>query len=80
VYGCAALELCYIASGIFDAFIDMRNMLRVTDIAHPNDSGGGWRSCYRLERKSAHTALDVKLRGEHDSSNGRAHDKLLELA
>jgi len=27
-----ALELCYIASGIFDACIDMRSMLRVNDI------------------------------------------------
>src|SRR3989304_6111816 len=33
VFGCAALELCYVASGVFDAFIDMRGMLRVTDIA-----------------------------------------------
>jgi myo-inositol-1(or 4)-monophosphatase len=31
--GSAALELCYVASGKFDAFIDLRNRLRTTDVA-----------------------------------------------
>src|SRR5512136_659936 len=61
VYGCAALELCYIASGIFDAFIDMRSMLRVTDIAAAKlivEEAGG-----RVTDWSGNpltTALDVK--------------------
>lgn len=32
-FGATALEICYIASGFMDAFVDIRNMLRVTDIA-----------------------------------------------
>ena len=81
VYGCAALELCYIASGIFDAFIDMRNMLRVTDIAASKlivEEAGG-----RVTDWSGNpltTALDVRQRVNMVASNGRAHDKLLELA
>ncbi len=81
VYGCAALELCYIASGIFDAFIDMRSMLRITDIAAAKlivEEAGGrvtdW-SGYPLT-----TPLDVRQRVNMIASNGRAHDKLLELA
>ncbi len=81
VYGSAALELCYIASGIFDAFIDMRNMLRVTDIAAGKliveEAGGritGWNG------KPLSTPLDVRQRVNLIASNGRVHDKLLELA
>jgi len=80
VFGCAALELCYIASGIFDAFIDMRSMLRVTDIAAAKlivEEAGG-----RVTDWSGNpltTALDVKQRVNMIASNGRAHDKLLEL-
>ncbi len=81
VYGCAALELCYIASGIFDAFIDMRSMLRVTDIAAAKlivEEAGG-----RVTDWSGNpltTALDVRQRVNMIASNGLAHDKLLELA
>lgn len=35
VMGTAALELCYVASGGFDLYIDNRGLLRVTDIAAP---------------------------------------------
>lgn len=42
--GSAALELCYVASGRFDAFIDLRNRLRPTDVAAGilivNEAGG----------------------------------------
>ena len=31
--GANALELCYVASGAYDAFVDIRNRLRITDIA-----------------------------------------------
>lgn len=80
VYGCAALELCYIASGIFDAFIDMRNMLRVTDIAAAKlivEEAGG--RVTDLGGNPLRTALDVKLRVNMIASNGHAHNKLLEL-
>jgi len=81
VYGCAALELCYIASGIFDAFLDMRNMLRVTDIAAGKlivEEAGGRVSDWSGNPLS--TQLDVRQRLNVVASNGRAHDKLLELA
>lgn len=80
VFGCAALELCYIASGIFDAFIDMRGMLRVTDIAASKlivEEAGG-----RItdgKGKPLNTPLDVRERVNLIASNSIAHDKLLEL-
>jgi myo-inositol-1(or 4)-monophosphatase len=80
VYGCAALELCYIASGIFDAFIDMRSMLRVTDIAAGKlivEEAGGRVTDW--DGNPLTTALDVKQRVNMIASNGHAHDKLLEL-
>ncbi len=80
VFGCAALELCYIASGIFDAFIDMRSMLRVTDIAASKlivEEAGG--RVTDGKGKPLSTPLDVKKRVNMVASNGAAHDKLLEL-
>ncbi|MGQ9719334.1 MAG: bifunctional fructose-bisphosphatase/inositol-phosphate phosphatase [Nitrososphaerales archaeon] len=32
-FGANALEVCYVASGFTDAFVDIRGMLRVTDVA-----------------------------------------------
>lgn len=32
-FGANALELCYVADGVTDAFIDLRGKLRATDIA-----------------------------------------------
>ncbi len=81
MYGCAALELCYIASGIFDAFIDMRNMLRITDIAAAKlivEEAGGRVTDW--DGNPLTTPLDVRQRVNIVASNGRAHDKLLELA
>lgn len=80
VFGCAALELCYIASGIFDAFIDMRSMLRVTDIAASKlivEEAGGRVTDGKGMQLS--TPLDVKQRVNMVASNGAVHDKLLEL-
>jgi len=80
VFGCAALELCYVASGIFDAFIDMRNMLRVTDIAASKlivEEAGG--KVTDDEGNSLFTPLDVTKRVNMVASNGMVHDKLLEL-
>lgn len=80
VFGCAALELCYIASGIFDAFIDMRSMLRVTDIAAGKlivEEAGGRVTDGNGEPLD--TPLDVKKRVNVIASNGLAHDELLEL-
>ncbi|MCZ7385794.1 MAG: bifunctional fructose-bisphosphatase/inositol-phosphate phosphatase [Candidatus Methanoperedens sp.] len=80
VFGCAALELCYVASGIFDAFIDMRSMLRVTDIAASKlivEEAGG--VVTDGKGKPLSTELDVTKRVNMIASNGMVHDKLLEL-
>ncbi len=80
VFGCAGLELCYIASGIFDAFIDMRSMLRVTDIAASKlivEEAGGKVSDGK--GKPLSTPLNVRQRVDIVASNGNVHDKLLEL-
>lgn len=80
VFGCAALELCYVASGIFDAFIDMRGMLRVTDIAAGKlivEEAGG--RVTDGKGRPLSTPLDVKQRVNMVASNGIVHDKLLEL-
>ncbi len=80
VFGCAALELCYIASGIFDAFIDMRSMLRVTDIAAGKlivEEAGGRVTNGKGEQ--LFTPLDVTQRVNVVASNGVVHNKLLEL-
>ena len=80
VFGCAALELCYIASGIFDAFIDMRSMLRVTDIAAGKlivEEAGG--RVTDGKGKPLFTPLDVKQRVNVVASNRHVHTKLLEL-
>lgn len=80
VFGSAGLELCYVASGIFDAFIDMRGMLRVTDIAASKlivEEAGG--KITDGKGKPLDTPLDVKKRVDLIASNGAAHNKLLEL-
>lgn len=80
VFGCAALELCYIASSIFDAFIDMRSMLRVTDIAAGKlivEEAGG--RVTDGKGKPLTTKLDVKQRLNLVASNGSSHDQLLEF-
>ena len=32
-YGANALEVCYVANGLTDAFIDLRGKIRTTDVA-----------------------------------------------
>ncbi len=80
VLGSAALELCYVASGVFDAFIDMRGMLRITDMAAGKlivEEAGGMVTDER--GKPLLTSFDVRQRVNIIASNGLAHDKLLEL-
>jgi myo-inositol-1(or 4)-monophosphatase len=78
VYGSAGLELCYVAAGIFDAFFDMRGMLRITDIAASKiivEEAGGMITDDKGE--PLHTPLDVKERVNMIASNGLVHDRLL---
>ena len=79
-FGSAALELCYVASGVFDAFIDLRRMLRVTDIAAGKlivEEAGGLVT--DGEGKLLLTPFDVKQRVNVVASNRKIHDRLLEL-
>jgi myo-inositol-1(or 4)-monophosphatase len=78
VYGSSGLELCYVAAGIFDAFFDMRGMLRITDIAASKilvEEAGGMVTDDKGE--PLHTPLDVRERINVIASNGFVHDKLL---
>ena len=80
VFGSAALELCYVASGIFDAYIDLREMLRVTDIAAGKlivEEAGG--KVTDGSGAPLYTPLDVRQRVNVVASNGHTHDKLLEF-
>jgi myo-inositol-1(or 4)-monophosphatase len=80
VLGSASLELCYVAAGVLDAFVDFRRYLRVIDIAAGKliveESGG-----------SVTNTTGARLRGELSigsrvsmiASNGQIHGQLLEL-
>lgn len=80
VFGSAALELCYIASGVFDAFIDMRGMLRVTDIAAGKlivEEAGGMVT--DGDGAPLKTLLNVKQRLNLVASNGLSHEAVKKL-
>ena len=78
--GSVALELCYVASGRLDAFVDVRRALRVTDVAAGQlilaEAGGlvtdGYGNPLRLPD-------NVTARVEMVASNGCVHEKLLKL-
>lgn len=80
LFGSVALELCYVASGRLDALVDVRNALRVTDVAAGElilaEAGGlvtdGYGNPLRLP-------ANVIARVEMVASNGCVHEKLLEL-
>jgi myo-inositol-1(or 4)-monophosphatase len=80
LFGSVALELCYVASGRLDAFVDVRNALRVTDVAAGQlileEAGGlvtdGYGNYLRLPD-------NVTSRVEMVASNGHAHGKILNL-
>jgi len=80
-FGANALELCYVADGLTDAFVDIRGKLRVTDMAAGflivKESGG------IITAPEGH-ALDVKLDPKQKikfiaSGNKQMHKKLLGL-
>ncbi|HIE32049.1 MAG TPA: bifunctional fructose-bisphosphatase/inositol-phosphate phosphatase [Methanosarcinales archaeon] len=80
VLGCSSLELCYVASGVLDAFVDFRRYLRITDIAAGKliieESGG-------KVTDTAGMPLDGKLsiasRVSMLASNGHVHRQLLDI-
>jgi len=80
-FGANALELCYVADGTTDAFIDIRGKLRTTDLAAAylivEEAGGAVTT-------PAGDALDVKLDPEQTikfvaSGNTQIHKKILSL-
>ncbi|MCX9083874.1 MAG: bifunctional fructose-bisphosphatase/inositol-phosphate phosphatase [Candidatus Methanoperedens sp.] len=78
VYGSAGLELCYVAAGLFDAFFDMRGMLRITDIAASKiivEEAGGMITDDKGGKLL--TPLNVRERLNMIASNGFVHDELL---
>jgi myo-inositol-1(or 4)-monophosphatase len=80
-FGANALELCYVADGTTDAFIDIRGKLRTTDMAAAflivKEAGG-------TITTPLGTALDVKLDPKQKikfiaSGNKQLHKKILSL-
>jgi len=80
-FGANALELCYVADGLTDAFVDIRGKLRVTDIAAGflivKEAGG------TITAPEGH-ALDVKLYPKQKikfiaSGNRQMHKTILSL-
>lgn len=80
-FGANALELCYVADGTIDAFIDIRGKLRTTDIAAGwliiNEAGG---TISTSEGKPLDAKLDPKERVEFiAAANSKIHLRILEL-
>jgi fructose-1,6-bisphosphatase/inositol monophosphatase family enzyme len=78
--GSTSLELCYVASGKLDAFIDVRGMLRAVDVAAGmlivQEAGGVVTDASNRRLK---LNGDMWQRTDLIGSNGLAHQELLEL-
>ncbi len=80
-FGANALELCYVADGTTDAFIDIRGKLRTTDMAAAwliiNEAGGRITS---PQGKQLNVNLGPKQRVEFVAAgNKKIHDEILRL-
>jgi myo-inositol-1(or 4)-monophosphatase len=80
-FGANALEICYVADGTTDAFVDIRGKLRATDVAASflilREAGG-------IVTTPEGKALDVKLDPKQKlkfvaSGNARIHKTILSL-
>ncbi len=80
-FGANALELCYVADGLTDAFVDMRGKLRTTDVAAAfliiKEAGG-------IVTTPDNQALNVELDPKKTlsfiaSGNMKIHEKILSL-
>jgi len=80
VLGSSSLELCYVAAGVLDAFVDFRKYLRVTDIAAGKiiieESGGMVTDARGVP---LHGELSIASRVSMIASNGHVHERLLNL-
>lgn len=80
-FGSVALDLCYIAAGKIDAFVDVRGTMRITDIAAGKliieEAGGivtdGDGDSLKLENQLLNRVCVI-------ASNGRAHESILKLS
>ncbi|HIH73816.1 MAG TPA: bifunctional fructose-bisphosphatase/inositol-phosphate phosphatase [Methanosarcina sp.] len=80
LFGSVALELCYVASGRLDAFVDVRKALRVTDVAAGQlilEEAGG--SVTDGHGRRLRLPDNVTARMEMVASNGPVHKKILNL-
>ncbi|WP_370571968.1 bifunctional fructose-bisphosphatase/inositol-phosphate phosphatase [Methanomethylovorans sp.] len=80
ILGCVSLELCYVACGKLDAFVDIRGSLRLTDVAAGKlilEEAGGLVS----DEKGCKLVLrdDVVNRVYMVATNGRSHQHILDL-
>jgi myo-inositol-1(or 4)-monophosphatase len=80
-YGANALELCYVANGLTDAFIDIRGKLRTTDVAAGfliiKEAGG---LVTDINKQPVNVKLDPKQTLEFVASgNTEIHNAILEL-
>jgi myo-inositol-1(or 4)-monophosphatase len=80
-FGANALELCYVADGTIDAFIDIRGKLRTTDVAAASliirEAGG---ILTTPEGRSLDAKLDPKQKVEFiATANEEVHQRILRL-
>jgi myo-inositol-1(or 4)-monophosphatase len=80
-FGANALELCYVANGLTDAFVDIRGKLRTTDVAAGflvlKEAGG-------IVTKPNNQSLNVELNPKQTvsfvaSGNNEIHKKIISL-
>jgi myo-inositol-1(or 4)-monophosphatase len=80
-FGANALELCYVADGLTDAFVDLRGKLRTTDVAAAfliiKEAGG---TVTTMENRQVNVELDPKQTVSFVASgNTHIHQKILSL-
>ncbi|MDM7935287.1 MAG: bifunctional fructose-bisphosphatase/inositol-phosphate phosphatase [Methanothrix sp.] len=78
--GSTSLEMAMVAEGVLDAFVDLRGMLRVVDVAAGKlllEEAGGIITDAR--GRSLHLDGDMWMKTDLIGSNGLAHEDLLKL-
>ncbi|MCS7121431.1 MAG: inositol monophosphatase [Archaeoglobaceae archaeon] len=79
VFGCASLELCMVASGVFDCFIDIRNVLRFVDASaaiYIVEKAGG-KVTDEFGKPLSEKKIDERLNVV--ASNPKLHKKILKM-
>ncbi|MBC7114630.1 MAG: bifunctional fructose-bisphosphatase/inositol-phosphate phosphatase [Archaeoglobi archaeon] len=76
-YGCASLEICYVACGALDAFVDLRGKQRIVDIAAASvilrEAGGVVTDDRGMDLSSRREKISVV------ASNRKLHERILGL-